>query len=254
MREEPTYLIILILFGIIASCGGPSIPGSTSSGSHNNIYLTVKGAKSFNPNVEHGQINSYRVTISGTGIDDPIIANFDGGATSGTIDNVPNGDGRKILVEAINPNGAIIREGEQENVRVKGNTEIEITLDSVPIFTNLSNNNSIDNTRLIFKVFSDPESHIIIEDVSDDNSAILADAATFESEISLDVSTGLGKMAPQLQPVGQHTYSVRNLDNNRSSLVTINVTDGAARKGASFLVASDTADPSLERGISCGTN
>jgi hypothetical protein len=221
------------------------------------MKLVVKGSKSFNPNINHGKIVTYRVTISGEGIDQSIVAEFDGTATEGVIEGIPTGGGRQIVVEAINPNDAIIRQGEKGDVTVEGGrvAEVEVTLESVPIFTNIADGNSLDNTRLIFQIFSDPQNPVVVvEDATSAEASALADVSTQTTEINLDVSTGLGKLAPVLQPAGQHKYTVRNINTGRSSTVTVGLMDGTKRKGAPFFAAGDHGSPSARRRVSCGTH
>ncbi len=250
------YLTLALIFAFLCSCGGSSPVRSRCDGSCGAMQLSVKGSKSFNPNVEHGRIVAYRVTITGDGMDEPVVAEFDGQATEGTIDGVPAGSGRRIAVEAVNPNGASIREGEAANVQVEGGrtADVEVSLESVPIFTNIADGNNVENTRLIFGIFAEPSGQVVIEETTNAAASILADAATNENEVALDVATGLGRFAPAMQSVGVKTYQVRNTATGRRSIVTVNLTDGSKRRGAPFLAGGDNSSPDARRRVSCGTH
>lgn len=250
-------MFVIVLF-LLASCGGgaTSSDPSTCTGACGVVKLVVNGSQSFNPNIEHGRIVTYRVTISGDGIDSPITAEFDGTATEGVINGIPTGGGRQLVVEAVNPNSAIIRQGEKSDVKVEGGktAEVEVTLESVPIFTNLADGNDLDNTRLAFQIFSDPANPVVVEDVTSDAPSALADVSTQAAEINPDTSTGFGKLAPVLQSTGQHKYTVRNVNTGRYSTVVVNLMDGTKRKGAPFFAAGDHASPGAKRRVSCGTH
>jgi hypothetical protein len=251
-------LAMTILILILSSCGGGAPAGRQfdCTGACGVMQIVVKNAKSFNPGVEHGHIVSYRVTITGDGIESPIVSEFDGSVTEGRIDGVPVGSNRKITVDAINPNSLIIRQGETAGVEIAGGeiAKADVTLESVPIFTNIADGNTIDNTRLIFQIFADPSGELVVEDVSVDSSSVLADASAEDSRVNLDTSTGLGRLAPVLQPEGQHRYKVRNLVTGRSTIITVNLADGTKRKGAPFFAAGDTQLPDSRRRVSCGTH
>jgi hypothetical protein len=244
---------------LLTSCGGGGSATSSSQSSCTGpcgvLKLAVTGSKSFNPKIDHGRIVTYRVTLSGDGIDPPIVATFDGGATEGVIDGIPTGSNRQIAVDAINPNDLTIRQGEKADVTVEGGktADVEVNMEEVPIFTNVTEGSIIENTRLIFQIFSDPTNHVVVEDISNDASAALADISTMATEISLDTSTGLGRMAPALQPTGEHKYKVSDVNTGRSSVVTVKILDGTKRKGAPF-VAAGSSEPTARRRVSCGTH
>ncbi len=216
----------------LASCGG----GGGAKGNAGSLAVVVTGAKSFNPRIEHGRIEKYSVTISGEGIEQPISAEFAGDAGSGLIEGVPCGENRSISVEAVNANGVKIRAGEEAGVEVSGGVnEVAVEMEAVPIFANLADGNSIDNTRLIFKIFSDPTNPVTVEEIYDGEAKQLVDASLNTAEIHLDQSTGLGLMAPAVLSPGNHLFEVRDLVTGRSSLANVLLLDGSRRKGAPFV-------------------
>ncbi len=253
-----SLVLLAMTISILSACGGstPSGNQSTCSGACGVMKLVVSGSKSFNPDIEHGRIVTYRVTVSGEGIEQPVVAEFDGAATEGVIEGIPIGSDRQITVDAINANGAIIRQGGTGGIEVKGGktAEVEVTLESVPIFTNLSDNNTIDNTRFIFQIFADPANPVAIEDVTSETATALTDVSTSSAQINLDVNTGAGKMLPALQTAGQHTYKLFDVVTGRSSTATVILSDGTKRRGAPFFATGDGTKPELRRRVSCGTH
>ena len=252
-------LLLAILILLFTSCGGGGSATSSSqsscTGACGVVKLFVTGSKSFNPKIDHGRIVSYRVTITGDGIDTPIVATFDGSATEGVIDSIPTGPNKQITVEAINPNDLTIRQGEKSDVTIEGGktADVEVHMESVPIFTNIADGGIIDNTRLIFQIFSDPASPVKVEDITSDATSAIADISTMATEVSLDTSTGLGRMAPALQLTGEHKYKVFDVSTGRSSVVTVKILDGTKRKGAPF-VAAGNSESTARRRVSCGTH
>ncbi|PIU56148.1 MAG: hypothetical protein COS89_06320 [Deltaproteobacteria bacterium CG07_land_8_20_14_0_80_38_7] len=250
-------LFFLLLLTAISSCGGSSGNlQSSDSSSSGVVSIAVNNSKSFNPNITPGQIKSYIVEITGPDIESPVTAEFDGNATEGRVDNVPAGKDREIFVYAKNPNNKIIRQGETSGVSIKGGsvTQTELTLEPVPIFTNLADKNTIDNTRFLFQVYSDPGSDLVVEEVTEESSSVMTDASTSNSSVNLDMSTGVGKLVPQVQPVGRHTYRIRDNNTGRHSDVEVNIVDGTKNKPASFYATGDSADPDIKKRLSSGTH
>jgi len=232
---------VILLFAIlmIASCGGNSGSSNSSTYSSNNtgtIKAIVTGSKSFNPNISHGKIVKYKITITGEGIEAPVVAEIDGTADSGTVEGVPSGDERTVRVEAINPNELSIRDGEVSGVHVSsGETEdVEITLESVPVFANIKSGASIPNTRFIVRVFSDPKDPVMVEDEFGGSIAAMTDVSTSGIEISPNVVTGIASISPALLSVGEHSLTAKNYRTNRSSNVIVRIIDGTKQKGAPF--------------------
>lgn len=234
--SEIKKLIALLGLLAIAGCGG----GSTSSLSEEagSLAIVILDAASFNPAVEYGRIEKYRVKIEGPGIAEPIFAEFNGSATEGEVKDVPAGKNRVVSVEAINPNELAIRAGEAAGIAVgSGVTDVDIEMEAVPIFTNLKTSAAVDNTRLAFHLFSDPEHKLIVEDASEKSGALLADIETNRSEIELDRSSGLGSLKPPFLEAGKYSFVVRDVETGRSSKIEVNVLDGTKRRPAPFVAA-----------------
>lgn len=239
------FFASLLLF----SCGGGSgnIPADKQTGGVGSIKAIVTGSKSFNPNISHGLITQYKVTITADDMATPIEAVFEGTAESGVIEGVPEGENRKITVEAINSNEAKIREGETEGLEVKSDnvTETEVKMESVPVFANLSSGNVIPNTRFKAVVFSEPGDAVSIEDAYDGATLPLLDIATTSTDIQPDTSSGIANISPPLLPAGEHKFTVKNARTGRLSEVTVRLIDGTKLKPAPLFSASSNAPTRL---------
>lgn len=232
MDEARKNILWLMLLMVIAGCGGN--PPLHRGG----LAITISGAKSFNPNIEPGSITRYQVTVTGEGIAEPIVAEFPGDATEGVIEGVPTGEGRIVAVTAHNPNDATIRAGEAYGVAVDGDlTEVAVAMESVPIFTNIAEDATVDNTRLVFKVFADPAHPVAIEERGGTEKRALVDASTSNPHVQLDASTGLGRMAPLFLAPGARRFAVVDLATGRESEAKVLVVDGTGRKPAPIVAA-----------------
>lgn len=245
----------LLLVATLSSCGSGGGNSGMSDGvtdmnaSANGagevgiIKAVVTNSKSFNPNISHGQISEYKVTVTGDGIVDPIVATFDGNATSGLIENIPAGNKRHIKVTAINPNQVRIREGNLNDLEVGSDvvTEANVEMNSVPVFANLVDGSTIPNTRFIAKVFSDPSDEVVIEDEFN------AKMVPLENTVTPDIATGLANVAPPLMQAGTHKFTIKSTKTGLSTEVTINLADGVKQRPAPVINAGSAKVASFGR-------
>lgn len=226
---------LILMMAMLAACGGGAGTGDFS----NALAIRVQKASDFDPQAEHSRVVRYRVTVSGPGIDPAIVAEFPGDATEGVVEGVPPGEGRTVSVKAINPNEATILAGEAGGVEVGGGiNDVPVALEAVPIFTNLHTGNAVENTRLVFRLFSDPAHPVIVEERFKAEAAVLPDASLGSAEIQLDQSTGLGRCAPVLLPPGTHHFAVKDAVTGRATEVVVELTDGTRLRPAPLVAAS----------------
>jgi hypothetical protein len=154
---------------------------------------------------------------------------------------VPSGEDRQVDVSAININSRTIREGEAEEISVEDGaiSDVDVTLEAVPIFVNLKDGSIVENTRLVFQVFSDSAGKAVIEDETSAGSDVLVSASTSLPDVSFDTSTGLGRFAPALIQPDDHKFTVRDATTGRFSVVNVQLLDGSKRKPAPLLSASE---------------
>lgn len=237
MEIKNKFLLCSVSYFLFFSACGGDIPGKSSvsySGETGTVKAVVSNSKSFNPSISHGKIEKYKITITAEDIAEPIIAEFEGNAGAGTVENVPSGKGRKLKVEAVNSNSSVIREGDEKDLEILGGeiNEVAVALESVPIFANISEGNSVPNTRFIAKIFSDPSDKVKVEDEFQGSSSALMDVSVGSTELLPEASSGIAKFSPALLPVGEHKFIVKNLRTGRFTAITVFLTDGAKLKAA----------------------
>ncbi|MBI4211311.1 MAG: hypothetical protein HY540_01610 [Deltaproteobacteria bacterium] len=230
--KRSLFLILLT----VAACGGA--PGHTEN--VGSLSILVKNARSFSESSDHERIANYRVTVTGKGFE-PIQKIFSGDQTEGVISGIPAGDGREVAVEALNGFDQPIRGGEAEGVDISGGdtATVDIALESIPIFTNLTSGKAIENTRLVFRVLSDADDVVEILDKTEAAETSLVNPSNSLSEISLSASKGRGELAPTVREVGKHTFSVRSLRTGRKSEIELMVTDGTKSRPAPLFAAEN---------------
>jgi len=239
-------LMITVIMGLgLIGCGGsPTVALSgkydCSDGSCGNVRLLVNGTKASVLKSPYAQIQSFLVEVSGPGIDGSLSGEFPGDAEEGVIEGVPAGEDRLVSVSAINVDDDTIRAGETGGVSVQGGatSDVEIDLEAVPIFVNLGNDSIVENTRLVFRVFSESSGPLLITNSADTATTTLVDAATSAPEIYLDLSTGLGSLAPALIDPGAYTFKVSDPSTERFSEVDLRLLDGSKRKAAPLFSSS----------------
>lgn len=232
-------LMIMMTVGI-AACGGgansysvsPSSSGSVP-GAAGHLAIKVSGAKSFNPNIPAGQIKQYLITVSGDGFS-PIQTVVAGDATEATVEGIPTGDHRTVTVVAMNPNDQTIREGEAGDVAIPGGvaTEVPITMQAVPVITNVADGAYVANTRLRLNIFSDPATIVELTADTGNSTTTLNDVVENRPEVATDASTGVASFVPPKLAPGNYTLTVSDSKTGRKSQVAIVVTDGAHERGA----------------------
>jgi len=244
-KKYLTSFLLSALAMFLMNCGSnPDLRSSEyskqgiGSGPTGQARLIVKqsGSKSNEP---YGSIKFFRAFITGDDIESPIIAEFDGSAENGIMDGIPVGSERSVKVEALSSRNQIIRKGISDNITITGGhtSEVEINLDAVPIFINLSDGNVVASTRLRFEVFSDPEDPLSISDSSSGSEEMLFDIATDSSEIISNLDTGLATLWPSLVIAGERTFTIRSGRTGYSSSVTLKVIDGNDIKPAPLFSA-----------------
>ncbi len=167
------------------------------------------------------RVETYRILISGDNFDSIEIF-YPGNVISDTIKGIPKGEGRTLLVEAMNKNGTVICR-RQVAVNIKGgkNTPINIALLSVPFVTNLSNGNLVTATRLLFKGYGEPTGGIEILDSFGGSEKPLIDLSTSRDLVSPSLSDAGFFFKPEVLPIGPHTFTIRDAGTGESSQVSV---------------------------------
>lgn len=230
--KSSTRSTVFIFFLILVSCSGGS---DSTSISGKNLSLTVSGSRSFNPDIEHGAIDYYQVTISNEDLEDPIVERFAGDATSAKILNIPFGDNYVILVEAFNLNGLVIRRGQKEGIHIYPGkiTSVDLAMNSVPIFTNITDKSFVSADRLQFEVFAEPESSVEILDITNtETPEKIVDETTGNAFVDTSVNVeGVYTVVPQKMDQGLYSFQVRDKETGEASTLTVTLTGSTLRPG-----------------------
>lgn len=234
----PKMIMCVVAAGISAcSSGGSGPPAFTSSqgSGSGRLALRITGAKSFNPNIKPGQISQYEITVSGEGFE-PVKMLVAGDATEATIDGVPTGEHRMVHVAAVNANGQRVREGDATDIAVPNDAvaEVPLTMQAVPIITNVAEGARIANSRLRFTIYSDPATLVELTALSGESSqsVALTDVVENRPQVATDAATGLASFVPPKLAPGGYLLTVRDNKTGRKSEVTVVVTDGGKERGA----------------------
>lgn len=252
------FLKYILLLGVlvVAGCASPqSIAVSDCEGGDcGSVMLIVHNAKSVQGNAPYSRVQKYVVTVTGPGIEEPLVGEFSGDATEGVIEGVPAGDGRIVEVNAINEDDWTLRAGEEDGIKINGGStaDVDITLEAVPVFTNIARESVVENTRLIFRVYSDDPEPVVIEDLFNASSDVIVNPSTSVPEVDLDQSTHLGLLAPRVRPIGGHEFTVRSTVTGRSNTANVRLLDGAMRKAAPFVAGSSLGSFSSRAGDGVG--
>lgn len=236
MKKTIQNIAVLFISLTISGCGGDFAGVQDPASGALSVSLT--NSKSSEAKGPIGTIQKYKILIEGADIPNAIETEFHGDARFGVIENIPVGEARKISVEGTNSNGELIRAGEIGGVDIGGgDNEARVVLESVPVFTNLKNDNLCDNARLHFSVYSDAPYPVQIEEINSNGTSVISDQSLAFNEINPDESTGRGSLRAPVLPPGPHEFIVRDLITNRSSKVRVRLFDGTKLRAAPFFVA-----------------
>lgn len=230
MKKIITIILSLFFTQIACSSGGQSENTTFSS---KNLAITVSGSRSFNPDIEHGQIDYYQITISAADLEDDYVERFAGDAGEAKMMGIPQGESRTILVEAYNPNGMVIRRGIKEGVTIQAGyfTDVEIVMYSVPIFTNITDNSAISGERFGFEIFGEPSSQIEIYDVGEEETQKIVDQNTGNALVDTSNTEGLFSLTPSDYDDDVYTFQVKDAKTGESSEVTVTLLSSTFRPG-----------------------
>lgn len=198
------------------------------------------------------RVKTFRVVVTGEGMS-AIEAVFSGDSRGGTISGIPVGDDRKVLIEALNSAGIVIRRRKLSGIKIgKGNpTPVVATLLSVPFVTSPSDGNLVTQTRLIFKGYGEPGGSIEVVDISESDSAVLSDLGTSLESVSPSLSDGGFVFRPPALAVGPHTFVVRDPGTGEESQVTVTLVRPGRLPGVTISAAGLKNNTS---GHTLGTN
>lgn len=234
MRRHHSCFSEVFLLGLIAlaACSGGG--QGEAEFSNKNLALTVSGSKSFNPNVIHGQIDYYQLTVTADDLTAPFTERFSGEASSGKMVGIPTGTNRTVLVEAVNPNGLVIRRGKAEGVTISPGlmSHVEIVMHTVPIFTNVANKSTVTAGRLSFGIFGEPGTSLEVLEVDGETPETIMDSESGNAFVDTSPPDGLFRHRPAEEfEAGVKTFQVRDRNTDEATEVTLLLCDDTIRPG-----------------------
>lgn len=167
------------------------------------------------------QVTRFLVTVSGEDLTEPVIIPLDANSTGTSLEDIPDGGSRTILVEALNSEGMVVRRREVTGITIdKEQTEpIVVSLNTVPLFTNLRNGNRVIVSRLQILGVGEPGNSLEIDDDYEGTIDILLDVSAGTSVINPSMSAGDFTLVPPELALGWHTFTLRDLDNGEQSQI-----------------------------------
>lgn len=219
---------------VVVACNDGGGGQGDADFSNKNLALTVSGSKSFNPNIIHGQIDYYQLTVTADDLAAPFTQRFSGEADSGKMVGIPTGTGRTVLVEAVNPNGLVIRRGKAEGVTIAPGlmSHVEIVMHSVPIFTNVANKSAVTAGRLSFGIFGEPGSVLEVLEVEGEIPETIIDSDTGNAVVDTSPADGLFRHHPSAEyDAGTRTFRIRDRSTDEATDVTLLLCEDTTRPG-----------------------
>jgi hypothetical protein len=167
----------------------------------------------------------FRVVVSAEDLSVPIELFFPGDSQGGEVEGVPVGRDRRVLVEAINSRGRVVRRREVRGVSVSRGrtTPVSAALLSVPLITNLSDGVAVTTTRLRIEGFGEPAGRLEVWDLNGGREEKLLASVIGAPYLSPSLSDGFFRFEPGVLEPGLHTFRVRATGTGETSEVTISL-------------------------------
>lgn len=235
MKKNIFKILSAFLPIILANCGGGGAGGlgSDAEGSSSkNLAITISGSRSFNPNISHGKIDYYLVSVSGSDMEDPVTERVGGNAEGVQVLGIPVGENRTITVEAYNINGLVIRKAVKEGVTIYSDaiSSVDVAMHSVPVFTNITDGSAVSMNRLQFGIFGEPGSKLQIINAANEEEP-LVDASLNTTFVDTTNEEGVFQFNPGSLKSGSYAFSVKDIESGASSLIKIGILESLTRHG-----------------------
>jgi hypothetical protein len=232
--------VVLLLSLLMLHCGQAGDGGHVVVGDGAATLAIYRSQSS----AVHPMLEAHRVIvrISGDSFDTLEFA-FAADVTELLMEGIPSGRDRYVTVAVENIREQVVRMGEQSDVDIAsdGVTDVTMTLDAVPIFTNVVDGSIVANTRFRPEVITAPGHTIHVRYQRDGGfDEPLIDAALGTDAIVTDPDVGVAAIAtPPLAP-GQYHLVVRDAETARTSQAELTIVDGTQRRSAPFVWAMVT--------------
>ena len=221
------YPFVFLIFLFSLGCG-------QGGGAQGYLQLFLKAQQAFNPNIDHGVVQYYKVTITSENQSQPLVHYFRAGTEKAKFLGFPHGEVLQVTIDIINANGIVVRRGRsQEIVIQKGEVlPVEIFVNNVPIFANVKNGATVVHNRFLPKIFAPGEITFQLQDEFSDQVHLLQDEFTqdFSFSISPNIATSIRPIFIQSLEPGVHGLIVEDPETKEKTEIEIQVIEGTNRK------------------------
>lgn len=256
MKQPTSKILILLTLSYLAlsgcsSSGAPSGADAESSFdiSNNNFVLTLQNSQSFDTDLSYGVIDYYQIQILGEDLHQEFSQKIGDYTGEAQVLGIPVGTDRTLIVEAFNLNGQVIRRGAREGVNIIPGeiTYVELSLNSVPIFVTPEDRSILSSSRLVFKIFAEPDSQLKIFQNEISSETTIKDRVTDSSFVNTQATQGLYEFSPQITELGSHTFILQDQSSHESSEIILTVNNKTLRPGIGIYSAASVNQSEHER-------
>lgn len=226
MKTKTKWTLLLAVFLSVSCREGGGGPTGT-------VSLKVRYAQSFDPNAVNAEVVEYRVTVFSDSLPLPVLKVFPAGTPSATFTGFAGGAEVNVLVEYVNGDGAVIRRGRSAPVVIRAGTDtpVVVTVNNVPIFTNVKDGATVVGSRFVPRVFA-PGISFEIEDGFNGAVSLLPDV--IDGALSFSVGEGnVTQVLPVRVPplsVGDHVLTVRDPGTGEATSVRVRAVERSGKR------------------------
>ena len=211
---------------ILLMCGIVSCQSTEKHSDPGHLQFSFKSAVRVTDDSQYGVVQQYRITVTGEKMPVAIVRSYDAGTSAAQFDGLPAGP-VDITAEVINIYDAVIRRGVAKDVVVHGGetVPVSLTVNPVPIFTNLVDGARIPENRFVPKIYFPAAGTVELVELTADGSKQLTNVLTNESGFSLSIGDGSPLFTLAVNPMlpGEHELEVRDVATGESSQVHVEI-------------------------------
>ncbi|MBF0105237.1 MAG: hypothetical protein HQM16_07910 [Deltaproteobacteria bacterium] len=216
-KKVLTALVLTMLAWTGCTGGGSEAP---------RLFVKLVDNQPFDSASEYGQIANYRLTIQNTEkTSTPIVNIYDAGMSEVILDESVTGDAFTLVVEVINTKGHVVRRGNSGAVTMgDGSGQVlEIKINNVPVFTNLTDGNEVNVKRFVPKIFAPGGIEFEIVDLINGSERYLKDVVSDDASFSVSEGGAGSIKTVYTEPLaeGAHQLTVRDVNTKEATTVDI---------------------------------
>ena len=248
--------IFLVTMGFLISCGGSQSNSNTGLVS---LKISNSRAPAFYANLSLKNLPSpllvvekFRVTVTGEGIETPIVGEADGAASEISVLEIPAGPGRSISIDALNSIGDVIRRRKIDDVTISPGvvSPIQTSLNTVPQILNIRNGSIVSPDSFNARCFGEPGSVLTLDARTSEVSPASSENDVIHSlaKITPAMTDGLYQFDSSLDLHGRQIITIKDLNTGEFSKVSVLFVDARHRPGTR-LSAAGSSHTSVSLGV-----